>query len=166
MEKNMTLYNITDEYKRIMSEIEEAGGEITDDIATRMEINQQNLVEKAVGYGHVIQYYDALAAAAKAEADRVTGIQKMAEKAAANLKSRIVKGMEACGVDKVEDPTMRLSFRRSSSVEVPDLEKVPAEFVTAKVVKSPDKKKIKDFITDFGPVDWASLNESKNLQIK
>ena len=166
MEKNLTLYNITDEYRRIMNEIEEAGGEITDELAERLEINQQNLTEKAVGYGHVIQYYETLAAAAKSEGDRIAAIQKMAETAADNLKKRIVKGMEECGVGKVEDPTMRLSFRKSSSVEVPDLEKVPAEFVTSKVTKSADKKKIKDYITDFGPVEWASIKESKNLQIK
>lgn len=166
MEKNLTLFNITDEYKKLMAQIEEAGGEITDEVAERMDINAQNLTEKAVGYGHVIGYYDQLAAAAKMEADRVSAIQKMAEKASANLKDRLVKGMQACGVDKIEDPTMRLSFRKSSSVEVPDLEKVPAEFVTVKVTKAADKKKIKDYITDFGPVEWASIKESKNLQIK
>lgn len=161
-----SLFRITNEYRQLMNIIEDAGGEITDEIAERLAINAENLQEKAVGYGHVIKSYEALAAAAKAEKERIDGIQRMAEKAAEGLKDRLSDAMNLYEVDKIEDPTMRLSFRKSSSVDIPDLEKVPAEFMTVKVTKAPDKKAISAHIKDFGEVPWATIRESKNLQIK
>lgn len=163
---NNSLFNITDEHRQLMAVIEEAGGEITDEIAERLAINESNLTEKAVGYGHVIKSYEALAAAAKSEKERIDGIQRMAEKAAQGLKDRLTRAMTEFEVDKIDDPTMRLSFRKSSSVEVPDVEKVPKNFLTIKVTKAPDKKAIAAYINDFGEVPWASIQESKNLQIK
>ena len=164
MEKS--LFNITSEYRQLMSIIEENGGEITDEIAERLAINAENLQEKAVGYGHVIRSYEALAAAAKAEKERIDGILKMAERAADGLKDRLAAAMKLYEVEKIDDPTMRLSFRKSTSVDVPDVEKVPKEFVKINITKSPDKNAIKAHIKDFGEVPWASIVESKNLQIK
>lgn len=166
MEKNITLFNIADEHRALMAEIEDAGGELTDELAERLDMNAEAMVRKAVGYGHVIKYYEGLAAAAKSEKDRVAGIQKMAENAVKNLKARIVWGMQATETEKIEDPTMRLSLRASTAVEVPDPDKVPDEFCTVKVERVPDKAKIKAFLAGHPEVAWAQLKENKSLQIK
>lgn len=161
-----TLYGITAELNAILAAIEENGGEITPEIDNALAINEEQFTTKAVDYGHAILNLKAMAAAAKAEKDRLAGLQKFYENTQKRLEGALSKAMQVFGQDKVENATMRLSLRHTTATEVDDLEQLPAEYKTTKVELVADKTAIKKAIQQGEDVPGAHLVENVSLQIK
>lgn len=69
--------------------------------------------------------------------------------------------------EKHEYGTGRISWRESSSVDVPDVGKLPPEFVRViPATAEPDKKKIGDELKAGREVPGATLTRKNNIQIK
>ena len=161
-----TLYGITAELNGILAQLEELGGEITPEIEQALAINEEQFVAKAEDYGHAILNLKGMAAAAKAEKERLAGLQKFYENTQKRLTDALSSAMQVFGHDKVENATMRLSLRHTTATEVDDLDQVPAEFKTTKVEVVADKTAIKKAIQDGEDVPGAHLVENVSLQIK
>ena len=161
-----TLYGITAELNDILAQLEELGGEITPELEQALAINEENFAAKSEDYGHAILNLKGMAAAAKAEKERLTALQRFYENTYNRLDNALKKAMVATGHDKVETPTMRLSLRRTTATEVDDLDAVPAEFKTTKVELVADKAAIKKAIQQGEDVPGAHLVENVSLQIK
>lgn len=87
----------------------------------------------------------------KNRSDRYVHKDKMLRKLAFNV-------MAAAGIQKAETPEATLSIRKGSlKVEIPDETAVPDEF--CRVVKSPDKTKIKEHLQSCNgnPPNWVAL---------
>lgn len=166
MENKLTLYGITAELSTILAAIEDNGGEITPEIENALAINEENFAAKSVDFGNAILNFKSMAAAAKAEKERLAAIQKHYENAYNRLDSLLKAAMVATGHDKVETPTMRLSLRHTTATEVDDLDQVPAEYKTTKVEVVADKTAIKKAIQQGEDVPGAHLVENVSLQIK
>jgi hypothetical protein len=67
---------------------------------------------------------------------------------------------------KIETPLIKLSFRKSESVEVDDINSLPAMYKTIKLTETPDKKLIKDSLKLGKEIPGCKLVENNNLQIK
>ena len=161
-----TLYGITAELNAILAAIEDNGGEITPEIENALAINEEQFATKAVDYGHAILNIKAMAAAAKAEKDRIAGLQKFYENTQKRLEGALSNAMQVFGQDKVENATMRLSLRHTTATEVDDLALLPSEFKTTKVEEVADKTAIKKAIQGGASVPGAHLVENISLQIK
>ncbi len=161
-----TLYGITAELNDILSQLEELGGEITPELEQALAINEEQFVAKAEDYGHAILNLKGMAAAAKAEKDRLAALQKFYENAQKRLIDALSNAMQVFGHDKVENATMRLSLRHTTATEVDDLDQVPAEYKTTKVEVVADKTAIKKAIQSGEDVPGAHLVENVSLQIK
>lgn len=161
-----TLYGITAELNAILAEIEDNGGEITPEIENALAINESDFVAKSEDYGHAILNLKAMAAAAKAEKERLAYLQKFYENTQKRLTDALSNAMQVFGQDKVENATMRLSLRHSTATEVDDLDQVPAEYKTTKVEVVADKTAIKKAIQSGEEVPGAHLVENVSLQIK
>ena len=161
-----TLYGITAELNGILAQLEELGGEITPEIEQALAINEEQFVAKAEDYGHAILNLKGMAAAAKAEKERLAGLQKFYENTQKRLTDALSSAMQVFGHDKVENATMRLSLRHSTATEVDDLDQLPAEYKTTKVEVVADKTAIKKAIQDGEDVPGAHLVENVSLQIK
>lgn len=161
-----TLYGITAELNAILSQLEELGGEITPELEQALAINEEQFVAKAEDYGHAILNLKAMATAAKAEKDRLAGLQKFYENAQKRLTDALTAAMQVFGQDKVENATMRLSLRHTTATEVDDLDAIPSEFKTTKVEVVADKTAIKKAIQSGEAVPGAHLVENVSLQIK
>ena len=161
-----TLYGITSELNAILTQLEELGGEITPELEQALAINEEQFVAKAEDYGHAILNLKGMAAAAKAEKERLAALQKFYENAQKRLTDALSNAMQVFGHDKVENATMRLSLRHSTATEVDDLDAVPAEYKTTKVEVVADKTAIKKAIQDGIEVPGAHLVENVSLQIK
>ena len=161
-----TLYGITAELNDILAQLEELGGEITPELEQALAINEENFAAKSEDYGHAILNLKGMAAAAKAEKERLTALQRFYENTYNRLDNALKKAMVATGHDKVETPTMRLSLRRTTATEVDDLDQVPAEYKTTKVEVVADKTAIKKAIQQGEDVPGAHLVENVSLQIK
>lgn len=161
-----TLYGITAELNAILTQLEELGGEITPELEQALAINESDFVAKSEDYGHAILNLKGMAAAAKAEKERLAALQKFYESTYNRLDNALKTAMVATGHDKVETPTMRLSLRHSTATEVDDLDALPQEFKTTKVEVVADKTAIKKAIQQGEDVPGAHLVENVSLQIK
>jgi len=63
-------------------------------------------------------------------------------------------------------PHSKISYRKSDSVEVTDLDKIPEEYIKTKVEKNPDKMAIKNAIKDGKKISGAQIITNYNIQIK
>ena len=161
-----TLYGITAELNAILTQLEELGGEITPELEQALVINEESFAAKSEDYGHAILNLKGMAAAAKAEKERLATLQKFYENTCNRLDNALKTAMVATGHDKVETPTMRLSLRHSTATEVDDLDAIPAEYKTTKVEVVADKTAIKKAIQQGEDVPGAHLVENVSLQIK
>lgn len=92
-----SLFSISAELEDIFFRIEEAGGEVDDDILKELEITQENLKQKLDGYR---RYYTSLsldAESCKKEETRIAAIRKTKENQAKRLKDSMYEAVAAYG---------------------------------------------------------------------
>ena len=159
----LTLYQISDEQRRIEAMLEETGGELTDEIEAALAINEDNFMAKSVDYGHAILRQKAFIEAAKAEKQRLDGIIKYCQGNIEKMETRLVAAMQLFDKTKVETATMKLSLRKSERVVVDDEAKVPADCIKVKTEVS--KTDLKAHIK-AGEECGAHIEENQSLQIK
>ena len=161
-----TLYTISGDLLAILNELEENGGELTPDLEQALAITEGQFTEKAVDYGLAILNLDAMAEAAKAEKERLAGLQKFYENAKKRLAETLSGAMRALDHPKVETPTLRLSLRHTQATEIDNADDIPARFKMTKVETVIDKAAVKKAIVAGEDVPGAHLNDNYNLQIK
>lgn len=158
------LYEISNEALEIASALEE--GELTEDLEQRLTINQEELQKKGINYGFVIKDSEFTISAIDEEIERLQGLKKTEQNKQERLKAAISDAMNLYGIEKIESPVMKLSFRSSESVEVISFEQLPNDYKVSKTSVTADKKAIKEAIKEGKEVAGAVINKNKNLQIK
>lgn len=161
-----TLYTISGDLLAVLNELEENGGELTPELEQALAITEGQFTEKAVDYGLAILNLEAMAEAAKAEKERLAGLQKFYENAKKRLSETLSGAMRAFDRTKVETPTLRLFLRHTQSTEVDNADDIPARFKLTKVETVVDKTAIKKAIVAGEDVPGAHLNDNYSLQIK
>lgn len=159
-----SLYQIGKEYEDIASQLEE--GELTPELEIALVITQEQLQTKAVNYGFVIKEFESDISAIDEEIKRLTAIKKSKANAKERLKQTLSDAMQYYGIEKVEIPTLKLSFRESKSVSITDESHLPKKYMVEKVSYSPDKTAIKKAIENGENVTGAEITTNQNLQIK
>lgn len=161
-----SLYTISGDLLALLSAIEANEGEITPDIEQALAITEDQFAAKATDYGLAILNLEAMAKAAKAEKERLAGLQKFYENVAGRLRGALCGAMDVLDHPKVESPSVRLFLRHTTATEVDDVTKLPDEFVTTKIEDVPDKAAIKKALQEGRDVPGAHLVENVSLQIK
>jgi len=162
----MLLYEITERYRDLLSnlEIDEETGELLN--AEELEIAEAEFAEKAESYALHIKNLRAEAEAIKAEAQALTERRKSIEQKTELLGDRLQAAMLATGKTKFETAKVALSFRKSETVNITDEDMIPVNLMREKVTYEPDKAEIKKRIKSGEDVPGASIEEKQNLQIK
>lgn len=162
---SLSLYQITEQYKQIAESLIESGGEVSPDIEEALKINQQNLQEKAVNYGYIIKQSELECDMIDAEIQRLTKMKKARQNAIEELKARLTSAMTYFEINEIKSPTMKLSFRKSESVEIINEALIPDQF---KMPQAPKilKMAIKEALKNGEPVNGAIIETNYNLQIK
>lgn len=94
-----SLYEITEDLRLICSDLEENGGELTDELAELLTINQNNLKEKLSNYRKAILHYNSIVECSKNEKKRLNDRQKVKENIINRLKSNILLAVKEFGYD-------------------------------------------------------------------
>lgn len=159
----ITLYQISEDQRRLNAMLEETGGELTPELEEALAITEANFVTKAENYGKAILHYKQMVAAAKAETDRIKAIQKTCENAIARMEERLRDAMILFDKPKVEMATLKLSLRKSERVVIDDENNLPADCIVVKteVSKTEVKRHLK-----AGEAIGAHLEENQSLQIR
>lgn len=93
----MNIFNLTQEYLYLMADIEEAGGEITDEIAERLQVNSEDFAEKMDAYASIIASYEGDIATIKTEQERLKGLATSKEKSIESMKKVMLIALELFG---------------------------------------------------------------------
>jgi hypothetical protein len=159
-----SIYQLTTEALEIASLLEE--NELTPEIEQALVINQDELKEKALNYAYVIRTFEDDVTTIDNEIKRLRALKEAKTNSIERLKESISTAMNIYGIEKVESPLLKLSFRKSEAVEITNEEVLPMSFKTEKVTYTPNKVKIKEAIKNGETVFGAILQINSNLQIK
>ena len=152
-----TLYEINEE---ILNCVDTETGEIID--PEKLSRLQMDFDDKVEGIALWIKDLLSDAAAIKAEKDKLADRQRVCENKAKNLKeylSGFLAGQKFC------TPRAAISYRKSESVSVSDVGKIPKEYLKYKEPE-PDKTKIKNALKIGENIPGAELIENQNILIK
>ena len=115
----------------------------------------------------------------KEEEKKLAQRRKVKENLAERLKNRIDNYIEQQYTDeegnldkdglnkfKFETPKVKISYRKSETVEVENVDLLPKEFVKEKIEKSADKMALKQYLKVGKNIKGAKLVTNINMQVK
>ena len=159
-----TLYDIKQEYLELINQVEELNGEITPEIEEQLQINQNELQNKAIAYHSVILAKDAFNMQIDNEIKRLQALKKRNNTLIENLKNRLVGAIQTFGEFTIGTNTFGL--RKSERVEVEDVNQLPKEYKTIKVNEQANKTEIKKALKLGKQIENCYIVENINLKIK
>ena len=166
----MNLYEISTELRKTYEKLENGEGinletgEVDSEVQQALALTQQNLQTKAIDIGYVIKSFDDEIEIYEREIKRLTEIKDQMKKRKEWLKGNLSNAMQEFGIVELKGKTIKLSFRKSESVEVTDIDALDEKFKRIKI--EPDKTAIKMELKMGHNVEGARLVENQNLQIK
>lgn len=113
-----SLYTIRQDHLTLLALIEEAEGELTPEIEGQLALTQEDFQNKAVSYAYVVKGFENTQEVIDKEIKRLTELKKKAAAREELFKNLLSDAMKQFGVEKIETPTLKLFFRKSSPVEL------------------------------------------------
>lgn len=162
--RRVTLFELVEEYERIFAEIDDAEGEVTEEVGARLDALAASLDLKAEAYAAIINIRDAQAKATAELAKRYA--ERAARKAGhvAALKARLKLALEAAGKKKIETPTATVAIQANGQASLEIIGAVPAEYLKP---GEPDNAKIRAAIAaDAKSVAFAKLVKGDHLRVR
>ena len=102
----------------------------------------------------------------KLEIERLEDLKKGKEKKIKSIKSYIKRILLDLDKKKVETELGNVSLRKTTSVEITDISKIPKEYLVVKEEVTPSKKLIGDSLKKNILIDGAVLKEDYSILIK
>jgi len=158
-----SLYNIEQKYLDIMSEIEEAEGEVTEENLALLSINESERDGKSIAYLSVIKNKEAENALIDEEVKRLQAIKKSNNSTVDRLKDNLLTAVKLFG--NYEVGFSKFGVRKSKRLDILDETKIPEVLMVTKTTTAPDKKEITKAIKNGVFVDGVELVEYSNLKI-
>lgn len=155
---------IYDVIEQGMSVDEETGEVLWDDDTLDQLIEELDTKRENVGL--YIKNLTAEIDMFKAEEKNLKERRQIKERKIERLKDYLTRSMQLTGDKLLETPRIKLSFRKSTSVDVLDIEKIPDMYIKEKVEVSADKTLLKKALQSGEEIEGAILKETQNLQIK
>ena len=162
MMKN-NLFIIEQQYLQLMSDVEEVEGVLTPELEEALTINKSQLEGKSTAYLHIISTREALNNQAKDEIKRLQAFVKANDNLVIKLRSRLLDAVKLFGAFEVG--INKFGARKSSTVEVDDVNSLPSDFKVVKVTETADKKAIKEALKSGQVIEGCSIVEHLNLKL-
>ena len=159
-----SLFNITARAKQLALALEE--GELTPDLENELAINQNELQIKAENYGYAIKSLEGDVSIIDEEIKRLRALKEAKTNAIERMKEAVVNAFQIYGITEVKSATLKLSLRRSESVDIIWEDGLSKQYWREKIVRTPDKEVIKAAIKAGKTVEGAVIVENFSLQIK
>lgn len=100
----------------------------------------------------------------KTEIDRLKKMKEVIENKSERLKNYVKDNMIKLWTDKIDTPLIKASLRKSESLEITDITKVPSEYITLE--PKADKMTIKKDLKEWKIIEWVELKENTNINFK
>ena len=164
----MNIYEINKAIEDILEDgfsVDEETGEILFDESNLNALDAE-ISEKIENVACYIKNLTADISALKEEERNLNTRRKQKERKIDSLKGYINYAMELSGRKSLESPRCKVSYRKSSSVEVPDINALDKDYITKTIEIKPNKVAIKEALKEGKTVEGAEIVERQNLQIK
>jgi hypothetical protein len=159
-----SLFNITARAQQLALALEE--GELTPDLENELVINQNELQIKAESYAYAIKSLEGDVSIIDEEIKRLRALKEAKTNAIERMKESVENAFKIYGITEVKSPTLKLSLRRSESVDIIWEDGLSKQYWREKIVRTPDKEVIKAAIKAGKTVEGAVIVENFSLQIK
>lgn len=162
----LKLYEIEKEYISLAQSIIDNDGVLDEEQEKALAINKEQLANKGQCYGYIIRQLKSEQDIIDIEIKRLEKLKSSRSKAVDRLKESISKAMELYEINKLETPTLTISFSKSEETVVDENIIDKKVWCDNKVVYTPNKTLIKQAIKNGDEVVGAYIKYKKNLQIK
>lgn len=163
----MNLYQINAEIESaieaLFANTDEVTGEVRQEDIDNLEALKMQREEKLESIGCFIKNLKAEAEAIKAEETALKSRREVLEHKRERLETYVSNILQG---EKFSSPRVSFSFRRSSSVNIPDINLLDENYLIAETKYKADSKAIKEALKSGQEVRGAFLEERNNLQIK
>ena len=160
----MKLYELADGYRQVQELYEEAQTE--EDLqclVDTLDAIQDSLEVKVENIASLMKNLEAEATMFKQEEERLAKARKSRLATVERLKNYLDTQLTFAGIKELKAGIFTCKYRKSESVEVSDLDKLPLEYV--KVEYKPNKTEIKKAIKANQEVPGAALVENMNFTV-
>ena len=107
------IFEIGDKLKAIFTELEENGGELTEELAAELEITKDNFEEKIESYCQVLTMYKSDSECCKNEKARLDAIKKVKDNTIDRIKAKLLEAVKLYGeTGKSGNKVITLSTRK------------------------------------------------------
>ena len=158
----MKLYEIPLRYREALDSIdvdEETGEIMNSDALTQFEMDAKEKIENAALYCLELKQE---AACLKDEAARMSDRAKALDNRLERIKGLILTALEPFG-GKVKTPRVTAYRRSTATVAIDEGANLPEAFVTKKVIMTPNKIAIRDYLKAGEMIDGAHLEMTDSL---
>lgn len=161
----LSLYEINEKILNFRYEIDEETGEILNiDELDNLNLAFDEKIENLCLYAKSLR---AEASAIKTEEKNLKERREAKERKADNIEDYIARNLNG---RKFETPRVKVSWRKSESVEILNEDAVPDSFLDIQVVRKPMKaeikKRLKEAEAKGEEIPWAKLNVKQNMNMK
>lgn len=165
-----TLYEIDKDIEaiidRMFEEVDEETGEVKAENVSKLKELQEAREQKLDNLGAFIKNLTSDVDAMKAEKDILDKRIKTKQKKIEWLKSYVASDLIANNQAKFESSRVVFSFRKSTSVSIPDETKIPKKYFKKVTTEKLDREGIGKLLKEGHTIRGAELIEKQNLQIK
>ena len=160
-----SIYELNKDYAELsaMLEVAETPEEI-EAIQNTLEMLDCSIEEKIENTAKYMVNVEADIQGIKAEIDRLNKVKKSKESTIETLKNNIEYSMKQKGIEKLEVGTFKAYYKKSESVEITNLDVIPADYTRVEI--KADKVAIKKAIKAGEVVDGAHIQTNMNFYIK
>jgi Gp157 protein len=162
----LSLYEIEKSQLELVEQLIENGGELTEEIEQALSLNKDNLQTKGTNYGLIIKQLTGECAIIDGEIARLSALKKSRNKTVEKLENNLSVAMQIFDIEKIETPVLKISFRKSETTEIDDIDLIDKKYINIKTTESVDKTAIKEAIKAGEIVIGARIQVNKNIQIK
>jgi len=155
-----SLYQLNNAYAQLQQMIEEGQEGLEDTLASITDAVE----EKLEAYAMVIKNIESDVEGIKSEEKRLAERRKIMENGVTRMKQAIAETLQGSGQDKVKTEKFTFSFRKSSKVEVSDIDSLPQEYV--KVERTISRSELAKALKAGEQIEGAQLVENQSLSIR
>ena len=161
--KKKTLLQIEEKYLAIMFNVEESGGELTEELDAELTLNEKELAGKSLSYIEFIGNQESFEARIADEIKRLQALKKTTSNRIGWLKEKLLQAVKIFGPYKAG--LHKVGTRQSSAVEIFDADLITNDYKVRKITEAPDKAMIKDALKNGASVPGAVLVNKLHLKI-
>lgn len=160
-----SIYTLNKDYAELSAMLEAAETEEEiQSIQDTLEMINVSIEEKLENTGKFIKNTESDITGIKAEIERLTAMKKTKENFVERLKNNVEFALKEKGLETLTVGTFKAGYRKSESVEIINLDVIPADFT--KVEIKADKTAIKKAIKAGEVVEGAEVRTNMNFYIK